>query len=159
MTLTTHAIVGGALSAIFPNVFVSFLLGFSSHFIIDAIPHGHYPRLAWLQSEDPVKLSQRALYVVCLDGLVGMLFSFFFFSSFLSPFIVFAGIIGGMLPDFLLGIQMFFPSRWLSAYERFHRYFHFFIIPEERWSFPISIVISTELIVSVFAIMGRLLFL
>lgn len=44
MILSTHAVVGGAIGSLFPShpILVA-LLGFTSHFVIDAIPHWDYP--------------------------------------------------------------------------------------------------------------------
>jgi hypothetical protein len=44
MILTTHAVVGAALASFVPShPAVAFVLGFGSHFILDAIPHVDYP--------------------------------------------------------------------------------------------------------------------
>ncbi len=43
MTLTTHALVGASVAALFPSS-PSLALGaaLASHFLVDAIPHWHY---------------------------------------------------------------------------------------------------------------------
>jgi hypothetical protein len=44
MILTTHAVVGAALASFVPShPAAAFVLGFASHFILDAIPHVDYP--------------------------------------------------------------------------------------------------------------------
>jgi hypothetical protein len=44
MILTTHAVVGAALASFVPeHPAVAFVVGFGSHFILDAIPHVDYP--------------------------------------------------------------------------------------------------------------------
>jgi hypothetical protein len=44
MILTTHAIVGAALASFLPShPAAAFVVGFASHFALDAIPHVDYP--------------------------------------------------------------------------------------------------------------------
>jgi hypothetical protein len=44
MVLSTHAIVGAAISSfITSQPAAAFVLGFASHFALDAIPHWDYP--------------------------------------------------------------------------------------------------------------------
>jgi hypothetical protein len=44
MILTTHAVVGAALASFVPShPATAFVLGFASHFVLDAIPHVDYP--------------------------------------------------------------------------------------------------------------------
>src|ERR1700743_1355819 len=44
MILTSHAVVGAALASFVPShPAVAFVLGFGSHFVLDAIPHVDYP--------------------------------------------------------------------------------------------------------------------
>jgi hypothetical protein len=44
MILSTHAIVGGAIASLFPShpILIA-AAGFTSHLVIDAIPHWDYP--------------------------------------------------------------------------------------------------------------------
>ena len=44
MILSTHAIVGAAIASFLPShPTTAFVLGFGSHFVLDAIPHWDYP--------------------------------------------------------------------------------------------------------------------
>jgi hypothetical protein len=44
MILSTHAIVGAALASFLPaHPIGAFIIGFGSHFVLDAIPHWDYP--------------------------------------------------------------------------------------------------------------------
>ena len=44
MILSTHAVVGAALASFVPShPFAALVLGFASHFALDAIPHWDYP--------------------------------------------------------------------------------------------------------------------
>ena len=43
MTLTTHAIVGATVATLTPNPILGFVLGFGSHYVLDALPHWSYP--------------------------------------------------------------------------------------------------------------------
>ena len=42
MLLASHIIVGAAVAASTPNIFLGLLLAFLSHFILDRIPHSEY---------------------------------------------------------------------------------------------------------------------
>jgi hypothetical protein len=44
MILSTHAIAGAAIASFLPShPTAAFVLGFASHFVLDAIPHWDYP--------------------------------------------------------------------------------------------------------------------
>jgi hypothetical protein len=44
LTLTTHAIVGGAIASLMPaHPWLGLSLAFASHFLLDALPHWDYP--------------------------------------------------------------------------------------------------------------------
>lgn len=44
MTLTSHAVAGAATAALASqNPVLAVVFGFLSHYLLDAIPHGHYP--------------------------------------------------------------------------------------------------------------------
>jgi hypothetical protein len=131
MILSTHAIVGAAIASFVPaHPAAAFVLGFASHFALDAIPHWDYPiRSASVNPKIGAPVSfDRALLrdalVIGSDGLVGVLLALFLFASSLSLWSILLGAVGAMLPDPLHTIDAHFPHEPLRTLQRFHRWIH-----------------------------------
>lgn len=138
MTLATHAIVGAAVANLVPtHPIVGFIAGFASHFIIDAIPHWHYP-MATIQHDHENEMNSDMvinryfaldLMVVALDAALGIFLSLFFFGPFnFSAGVLisatFLGAIGGILPDALQFGYWKWRHQPLIALQRFHIWIH-----------------------------------
>lgn len=135
MTLATHAIIGAAAASVAPaNIALAFIYAFASHFLIDAIPHWDYRLRSKTKNEDdPLQEDMaigRAFFVDCLkiggDALFGAAFVLFFFRPFSQPFqsVIFAGILGGILPDGLQFLYYKFRREPLYSLQRFHIRIH-----------------------------------
>ena len=131
MILTTHAVVGAALASFVPShPAAAFVLGFGSHFILDAIPHVDYPiksrsvdpRIGAPMAFDGALL--RDFITIGSDGLFGMLLSLLLFSSLANFWAVVMGAVGAMLPDPLQFAYTRFPYEPLRTLQRFHRWAH-----------------------------------
>ena len=103
MILTTHAVVGAALASFVPShPAVAFVLGFGSHFILDAIPHVDYPirsrsinpRIGAPMAFDRALLQD--IVTIGFDGLFGMVAALFLFSSAANFWAVLLGAVGAM---------------------------------------------------------------
>ncbi|RJQ31033.1 hypothetical protein C4572_03115 [Candidatus Parcubacteria bacterium] len=112
MTLTTHAMIGAGLAAIFPGSFpVGFAAAFASHYLLDAIPHWDYHLGSHKKGkegtlEDDLKIDKNFLkdiLKISFDFFLGLaLTSFIYGFYFKLPWpILFIGLIGGVLPDLL----------------------------------------------------------
>lgn len=137
MILVTHGIVGGAIGRFLPtHPILSFGLGFLSHFVIDAIPHWHYPLAAFeTDANDPMNanlpFARRALrdfFVIGLDCLAGVLLALYFLkgnfavdSAFIS---IVAGALGGIVPDALQFAYWKLRREPLISLQKFHLYIH-----------------------------------
>jgi hypothetical protein len=131
MILCTHAVVGAALASFLPShPTAAFVVGFVSHFALDAIPHWDYPIKS--RSVNPTigapmvfdnALLQDAAAISC-DGLVGMLAALMLFASPASLWTILLGAIGAMLPDPLQFVHARFPHEPLRTLQRFHRWAH-----------------------------------
>jgi hypothetical protein len=106
MILTTHAVVGPALTSFLPShPTTAFAAGFASHFVLDAIPRLDYPiksRSVSPKIGAPVAFDKALLQDVVtigFDGLFGMLVSLLLFGSFANFWAVLMGAVGAMLPD------------------------------------------------------------
>ena len=135
MILTTHAVTGATLATLFPtHPIIGFAVGFSSHFLLDAIPHWDYS-LRSMKGDDKNPMNTdmiinkdflKDLLKIGADGVLGLLFScvllgIIFHNSF---FIILLGAMAGMIPDAL----QFFYFKWkhepLLSLQRFHIWVH-----------------------------------
>jgi hypothetical protein len=131
MILTTHAVVGAALASFVPShPAAAFVLGFGSHFILDAIPHVDYPiksRSVNPRIGAPMRFDRALLEDVLTigsDGLLGMLISLLLFSNPGNLWAVLMGAVGAMLPDPLQFAFTRWPHEPLRTLQRFHRWAH-----------------------------------
>jgi hypothetical protein len=131
MILSTHAIVGAAIASFLPShPTTAFVLGFASHFVLDAIPHWDYPiRSAAVDPKIGAPMPcDRALLrdavVIGSDGLLGILGALLLFASADGLWSILLGAFGAMLPDPLHTIHAHFPYEPLRTLQRFHRWIH-----------------------------------
>jgi hypothetical protein len=133
MILATHAIVGAAVAGAGPGAVSAFFLGFGSHFLLDALPHWDYNLSS--RQENPVnrlndKIEQNTAFFLDLVKLsfdfgIGAVLVFRFLTPVIgNPWIVWFGVLGGVLPDFLQFI--YFKLRWpiLVRLQQFHYRVH-----------------------------------
>jgi len=104
MTITAHALVGGAIAAAIPNPALGFLLAVASHPILDIIPHWDE---GWGWRDKP----KVRLFAECIiDASVGFLLTYFLFGSVPLPYLLLS-IFGSILfdvmeaPYLLLGMK------------------------------------------------------
>ena len=88
MILSTHAIVGAAIASFLPShPATAFVLGFGSHFVLDAIPHWDYPISSASVNPKigaPLTFDRgllRDLALIGSDGLLGILGALLLFAS------------------------------------------------------------------------------
>jgi hypothetical protein len=131
MILSTHAVVGAAIASFLPtHPTAAFVLGFASHFVLDAIPHWDYPiRSASVDPKigAPVTVDRALLrdaVVIGGDGLFGILAALFLFAWSDGLWSILLGAFGAMLPDPLHFIHAHFPHEPLRTLQRFHRWIH-----------------------------------
>lgn len=138
MFLAVHAAVGALAGNAVNSPVAAFSLGFISHFFADMVPHGDEHMYEGFKSGKKVG---RALLYVSLDaiGTVVLIALFFLKQDFFSTLNVAMGIIGGLLPDLLVGLfEVVKPkrrnwfSRKLSWFHGFHMANHHFIIKHVR---------------------------
>jgi hypothetical protein len=131
MILCTHAVVGAALASFLPShPAAAFVVGFASHFALDAIPHRDYrirsrsvnPLIGAPMVFDGAFL--RDAVTIGSDGLFGLLAALFLFGSTTSLWAILLGAIGAMLPDPLQFLHTRWPHEPLLTLQRFHRWAH-----------------------------------
>ena len=131
MILSTHALVGAAIANLLPaHPGAAFVLGFASHFALDAIPHADYPlRSASLDPKigAPLRFDRALLQdaiTIGADGLLGLVFAFVLFASAENQWTILLGAIGAMLPDAIQFLHARLPREPLRSLQRLHRWAH-----------------------------------
>ena len=131
MTLTTHAIVGGAIVKIIPrHPLLGVLLAFFSHFALDAIPHWEYRLDSYDYNEkNPLEsklhLNKKFFFdliKIGTDGILGLALTVFIFSP--PPFWIALGAASAMLPDFLQFLYLTTRKEPFTSLQRFQHYCH-----------------------------------
>jgi len=135
MTLTTHAITGAALATLVPNYpALGFVIGFGSHYLLDAIPHWAYS-IASLKKDETNSLNTKVviskdsywdLLKIGADGVLGLALASLFLGMFYhnSLLIIFLGAIGSMLPDALQFCYWKWKWEPLTTLQRLHNWAH-----------------------------------
>src|SRR3989344_4658712 len=136
MVLSTHAVAGVALARLFPqNPVLGFGAAFVSHFVLDMIPHWDY-RLASLEAgasgrkiDKEFKINPAFvadLMKIGADILIGLIVAFLVFypASKLDLLVLFLGVSGAILPDFLQFVFYKFRPFWLKPLQHFHIWIH-----------------------------------
>lgn len=128
MTLTTHATLGAVISHAVGIPFLAFILGFISHFLIDMIPHGD----TGLSDNFRVHKRRRkqAVAYVIVDGIFALFFVLLLANTRdIESMRTFTwGIVGGVLPDLLVGLYEVTKYPFLRGFTRIHFYFHDFFV-------------------------------
>ena len=131
MILCSHAVVGAALASFLPShPAAAFVIGFASHFVLDAIPHRDYrikSRSVNPKFGSPIMFDGaflRDVVTIGSDGLFGIIAAVFLFGSPASLWAILLGAIGAMLPDPLRFVHRRLPHEPLRTLQRFHRWAH-----------------------------------
>ncbi len=158
MTITPHVLAGAAVAnAITNNVFLAFLIGFLTHFILDAIPHldpgtFHHVRipgykkgidLEAIHAQDKPWPAWLYTFVVVEFILIWTVIILLFNNRSNFPVIV-AGGLGGIFVDamdnplflFILRLPVFKQIHWLH-----HRVHHDLDPKKWYWGLPIQLIL------------------
>ena len=158
MLLASHIIVGAAVAASTPNIFLGLLLAFLSHFILDRIPHSEYSVEPLKQIKTRgIKYCMPILQRVALDFGAGYLVLFIVvaISKENIPFAAWAlGGFLGALPDgmsFLLFLKQKngLVSKFLNSFSALHQKIHF---DKKTGLPPLRIGLSTQAIAVLLAL-------
>ncbi|MCX6813375.1 MAG: hypothetical protein NTV77_02785 [Candidatus Azambacteria bacterium] len=163
MILASHIIVSGLLGATTQNYFLAAVFGFTSHYILDAIPHWDYLsdefELRTKTEKDFIKNKKfwRELINVALDILIGLGLLFIFLKYYKNPQIIPAiiGISFGVLPD-PLGL-LYWITKWKFIKWNFdlQEFAHYLIDLKTGQKFWLGTIIQTATIGIVFLILYK----
>lgn len=132
MLSTPHLLVGATLGSISPNPIVALLFGFLSHFLMDRVPH-------W----DWRPINFKLWLYAFLEFLFGAGLLFYLTKNSTDPFLIWAGAIGGVLPDVLsvpynlLNLKV----RVLEPLDRFHN-----LVQRGNQQYPMFARISLQIV-------------
>ena len=131
MFLATHATVGAMIGRACPNPILAFVLAFASHFLMDMIPHGDSHVYESYSQGKRVRL---AVSYTMIDAVVTAYLVVGISQAHLfdNGFNVAAGIIGGLLPDLLIGVYEVTKSKLLVPFHRFHFFMHNLVV-NRKW--------------------------
>ncbi len=145
MTLTTHATLGAVIGHATGNSALAFVLAFISHFLIDMIPHGD-TGLA-----DSYKIhkrhKKRALAYVMVDAVAAIFFVLLLANTrdIVSMRTFSWGIVGGVLPDLIVGIYEITKTPLLKWFNTLHFYFHDFFV-KRKGDVPLYYAILAQVV-------------
>ena len=128
MTLTTHATLGAVIGHAVGNPLLAFVGGFISHFLIDMVPHGD------TGLSDNFRIHKRrrkqAVAYVLVDAIIAIFFVLLLANTRdIDSVRTFTwGIVGGVLPDLLVGIYEITKTPLLRWFNTLHFYFHDFFV-------------------------------
>jgi len=137
MFLAVHAAVGALAGNAVGHPSSALVLGLVSHFFLDMVPHGDEKLYHGFNNGQRFK---PVLYVALDAAVTVILIAVFFLrQDFFSPVNVSLGVVGGLLPDLLVGLSKIFKPRknrglvWrLARFEQFHMRNHHFLIKRLR---------------------------
>ena len=123
MYLTTHSAVGIALATKTINPLFAFIFAFIAHYILDIIPHGD--ESIFNKDISAAKRYKKIISIVLIDLAITAVYVFFVMTKIpLSPVIIFAAVLGSILPDILWGIYDIKPLKILKPLVKLHSFFH-----------------------------------
>lgn len=132
MILATHALIGAAAISPFGDLHpvVTFLAGYASHLLTDAIPHWDY-RLVSLGDQEKSggfrwvfqsAAFKRDIVHVALDFTAGIGLTWLIAPAPSLPLL--CAVLGGMAPDLLQGIYFTRYAPFLKPLQQIHDFFH-----------------------------------
>ncbi len=152
MFITTHAALGALIAQQIPtHPVAAFFLGMASHFLSDIIPHGDTNLYKSYVSGKHVK---RSIAYVVIDSIITIFFVLSLFNVGLgdAKFSVTMGIIGGVLPDFLVAVYEVFRIRGLKWFHRLHFFFHNMISEKKDMTFASGFAMQVVFLVALISI-------
>ena len=140
MTITPHILAGAALATKTESYPVAFLLGFASHFVLDAIPHLD-PGTFFEISGDEDKPWPAWVYLMAILEfiIIGLIFYFLFHNR--PDFAIMSvGALGGIAVDIIDNNPLKFIHKWpiFKQLHTFHEFIHY-DLPIDKWYWGVLI--------------------
>jgi hypothetical protein len=123
MTISTHMAIGATIGLVLQNPLLAFIAGFTSHFIVDIIPHGDS------KMAERLKVHKQKL-IPYTYGVLDYMIAYYVLLAFLNlktinnmPAFTLA-IAGSLLPDLLVVVYEASKGKLFRKFYNFHFYFH-----------------------------------
>jgi hypothetical protein len=141
MLMTTHIMVGAAIAVtIAPHsLLLAFVLGVLSHILIDTIPHGDLELYNKYLRGEGVK---GAFAYTGIDSLIAIgVIVLLMFQPAAEPIrgAVAMGMLGGLMPDLMVGMEKYLGMSFLNPFYRVHFFFHDYISKKRDVSLLVGI--------------------
>lgn len=154
MFITVHATAAAIIGKHIKTPALAFLLGFISHLILDVIPHGdqHLGKklFDWkFQEERLTKKNFAGLAVYgIVDYIVTILMIMYVFKNLPleNESSVAWAIIGGVIPDVIVGLYMVGNFKWLRGLFKAHMFNHHLILKKMKNDIPLWIGMVMQII-------------
>ncbi len=145
MLLSVHATVGAIIGEHVDTPLLAFILAFISHFVLDIIPHGD-EALVKAYRNDFKRKAMKYLIVFDLLSTIILLAMLFFFHKIEFRSTVIWGIIGGVLPDFMVAIHEI-TKKHFSRTHKLHFLIHDGLNNKIHWSMPLKLGLLVQIII------------
>ncbi|MDQ5952092.1 MAG: hypothetical protein QG626_219 [Patescibacteria group bacterium] len=129
MTTTTHTAIGTLVGTAVGNPLLGFILGLSSHYLVDMIPHGDM----FMREPDNLvnKITEKLAHVfVITDIALGLtlltVLGYFLPNEITRSPVYIASIFGSILPDLMVGINDLVKTALGRKHTQVHFFFHDF---------------------------------
>jgi len=146
MFLTVHAAAGALIGEHINNSFLAFLVGFVSHFFLDIIPHGDQGLLEKVKRGSKIR---KVLALTTIDNTILIIFISLLYNNeiFIYHRSVSFAIIGSILPDLIIGLNVISKNKVVQFFYNFHKSLHYFLGVEINLISGIIIQILTFLLI------------
>lgn len=143
MTLAVHALGGGAVATLTSSWPIAVLFSLASHFILDTIPHWHYPVRAEKEKvkgglRELLLLAKKPRYLIRhpilkdvfsagLDLFLGLALLSWLAWNFQPEnfWLIIASGLVGILPDFMTLLYLLFPeNKFIAWFRKIHKRIH-----------------------------------
>jgi len=149
MTLTAHATAGAVIGLSVGHPALGFILGFLSHFLMDMIPHGD----AAISDNFRIhkQKQKHAVAYVAVDAIIAIFLILFLINTRDIENIqnLTWGVVGGVLPDLLIGVYEITKTPLLKWFNSVHFWFHDFFI-KRKGDVPLYYALLAQLILIAF---------
>lgn len=155
MFITVHAAAAVLIGKNISSAPLAFILGVISHFLLDIPPHGDqklgkkfFRHMFGEELQSRSNLKRLASYGL-VDGFVLILFIIYLFRNFnfAYPDSVSWGLIGGILPDLLVGLYTAGKVKGLKWFFNFHGKNHYLLLNRMKSDLPVKWGIAIQAVI------------
>ena len=125
MFLTAHSAIALAATAWTGNPAAAFAVGWASHYLADAVPHGDEPVGRWAKAAGPREAWHLAVVTFVDLSFLAVAFAWFISARGLH-LVHIAAIVGACLPDFMWGLEKVVGRKLFGPLGAFHSRVHNF---------------------------------